>query len=1049
MENGQVPRDCGLSRTLGAINGPSCPSRRRNHGRSSPLKALSFFLAAAALVASVSASALDPDRKIAQYHHTSWTQAEGAPTPVSRIAQSREGHLLLTSGDGLFRFDGARFERLDTGVDLDENGPPVPLLVARNGEVWTAYKGSSRFAIYRGGRSQFIPSPQREGEVIALAQTPDGAIWAGLGETGRPLFRYSGGRWRRIQLPAHLGRDQLISMVVAGDGALWLSYYKTVIRIPLGSNRVQLVLSAPYSTGRLSLDRDGRVWVSETRGSRPVSAPAGRWPAPVTSRFIPTESGARRGQPMFDRDGNLWLARRRGGLERVAEPHLGRSAPTQAAVVDEYRASAGLSSDTTISIFEDREGTLWVATSMGFDRFRSASVISEPSLKDPAAFGDILFTASDGSVYIAQAHGVYRAAPGGDPERILTNMPEPEAMCEGRDGTIFMIFADRMVARKGSETRRLPKPSPAETGVYDCIFDPNDKFWMSAAANGLYLWQRAGWQAVTPRAGARFHPTAMVADRLKATWFASEPKTLIRLEGLRAARLDYASTGLGNLRSLHVTGKGLLFSADFGVAEVRSGRIALAKGKQVAPLVGATGLIETPEGEIWAFSRSGIARVGRADLERAFSDPAHVVSARTFNFLDGLTDQHANQSMRSMVQGGDGRIWVATLAGTVWLDPAKIHSSSVPPPVAITMIEAGGKRQRDPVDLRLAAGTNDLTFTFAVLSHAIPERVQVRYKLHGFDDKWIDPGSRRQAFYTNLPPGNYNFQVIAANPDGVWNRTGTELSVEIPPTFFQSKWFALLCALAALGVLWLLYRVRIRQVGRHIRARLDERIAERERIARELHDTLLQSVQGLILSFQAATEQLQPSDPTRVKLEGTLQRADDVLAEGRDRVHELRSTEESQPLDAAITALIKASGLEPQVATQFVVRGERRSIRPIAAHELRAIVGEALRNIARHAHAKSVAVELSFASKTLILTVRDDGGGLPVGVQSAGSPAGHFGLAGMKERAAQIGGTLEIESAPGAGTTIIVMVPAKNAYAAQRSRFETIKSRFGLREAHA
>lgn len=1008
-------------------------------------------MAATALVlAPQGAAALDPDRSIAQYHHTKWTQAEGAPVPITQSLQTRDGHLLLLSHEGLFRFDGWRFERLDSDVDLTEHGEAIEMMVARSGDIWVAYRKSRRIAVYRAGRLRFMASPPSEGDVVGMAETPDGAVWAGIGQSGRPLLRYRAGKWQRVHRPPELGPDQLLSMRVAADGALWLSYFRTVLRLPPGSNRFQQVLGEPYSTGRLTLDAQGRVWVNEKRGSYPVSGPGGRGPWKAVGPFLPTEGGSKHRHPIFDRDGNLWLTTRNSGVARIARPGVVGPNFAPAAGIESFGKSDGLSSDATVSIFEDKEGTIWVTTQAGLDRFRPAAVISEAALRSPGTYGDILLSASDGSVYIAQASIVYRVAPRGRPEPILTDMPEPEAMCEGLDRTIWMVFADRVIGWRGDTVRRLPKPSPADEGIYDCAVDRQGRLWTSAADNGLYLWQQGRWQAAPGTTGAGLRHAAMATDKSRNAWVFSGRTALRPLDHRLGPQVQLAAAGVDQVGALHASTRGLLVSANSGIGELRGGKFAFAKGKQVSPFLGATGLIETPQGEIWATSPGGLVRTSRTELDRAFADPGHVAEARAFNLLDGLADRYRDQSIRSLVQGGDGRIWMATTGGTVWVDPARIPSNPAPPPVAITMVEAGGTRHRDPGDLALAAGTGEVVFNFSVLSHAMPERARVRYKLHGFDDRWIDPGTRRQAFYTNLPPGDYRFQVIAANEDGVWNRAGAEVGVEIPPTFFQSRWFALLCVLAALAALWLVYKARIRRVGLRIRAGLEERLAERERIARELHDTLLQSVQGLILSFQAVTEQLQPGDPRRDKLERTLERADDVLAEGRDRVHLLRGDARSEPLDAAVARLLQDCGLGSGVSADLVVKGASRAIAPAVEDEVIAIAGEALRNVVRHSQAGAVEVALDYARGGLTLSIGDDGVGLPPSVHAMGSRAGHFGLTGMRERAAEIGGTCRIESSPGVGTTISLKVPARIAYrSAERSRLQALWSRVRPQEAHA
>jgi signal transduction histidine kinase len=381
------------------------------------------------------------------------------------------------------------------------------------------------------------------------------------------------------------------------------------------------------------------------------------------------------------------------------------------------------------------------------------------------------------------------------------------------------------------------------------------------------------------------------------------------------------------------------------------------------------------------------------------------------------------------VQGGDGRIWIATETGTLWMDPRRIVRSDVLPGVAITSIAYEGHLARDPVSLALPAATSNIEIDFAALSFVDPKAVSVRYMLEGYDAGWIDPGARRQAFYTNLPPRDYRFRVIAANADGAWNRTGAAVSFEIPPTFLQSYWFLALCFALTVLLFWLAYRLHMAQVASRIRTRLEERIGERERIARELHDTLLQSVQGLVLRFQSVANRMPPGEPSRVHLESALRSADEVIVEGRNRVRDLRAGDTSGDPLANLQELADAAGFDPPVPIRIVVEGRPRQVHPLVAAEIRRIAGEALFNIARHARADSVDVAITYGDRQLGVQIRDDGVGIAPSVLAQGSKEGHFGLIGMRERAERIGGALLVDSAAGKGTDVTLTLPARLAYA--------------------
>jgi signal transduction histidine kinase len=351
-----------------------------------------------------------------------------------------------------------------------------------------------------------------------------------------------------------------------------------------------------------------------------------------------------------------------------------------------------------------------------------------------------------------------------------------------------------------------------------------------------------------------------------------------------------------------------------------------------------------------------------------------------------------------------------------------------------------GHLTRDPAALKLPSATANIEIDFAALSFADPKAVSVRYMLEGYDAGWIDPGSRRQAFYTNLPPRDYRFRVIAANADGAWNRAGAAVSFEIPRTFFQSYSFLVLCVALTLLLFWLAYRLHMAQVASSIRTRLEERMGERERIARELHDTLLQSVQGLVLRFQSVAHRMPPGEPSRAHLESALKRADEVMVEGRNRVRDLRAGDNDNAADllATLQELADAAGFDPPVPIRIVVEGRPRHVDPLVAAELRRIAGEALFNIARHARATSVDVAITYGDRQLGVQIRDDGIGIAPSVLAHGSKEGHFGLIGMRERAERVGGALSVDSGAGKGTDVILTFPARLAYAERRRGWRSL-----------
>jgi signal transduction histidine kinase/ligand-binding sensor domain-containing protein len=984
---------------------------------------LRWLLAIGLLACAGPGLALDPDRLIAQYKHTRWTKSEGAPYGIVSIAQTRDGYLWLASNDGLFRFDGITFERIDTMIDINRDGSPYYLLATRQAGLWVYYHKAKKILVYDRGRFRSIAAPVRTGTTAGLIEGSNGDVWLAGGGAGQPLYRHRQGRWTEIQPLGPDERDTSLGLLAAPDGSLWAGYTNGVYRATPGSHRFEPVLRQADAQFRLALDPRGRVWATGGGVTRPLTDLDGRLLG-TTSKGVPSDAFVRRGRPIFDREGNLWIARRKDGLERVRLPSIENPA---ASGVSEYRFSDGLTSDAVSAIFEDREGNIWVGTSLGLDRFRSADIASEPQLEKPAAYGDILYADRRGIVYVGQRHVVYRIRPGSRPEAILTGVNEPEAICEGPNDSIWVALDRSFAILSASGVEWTSKPDMLQAGIKGCGLDRWGRFWVSADQDGLFRREGGQWQRWSLPRGAA--PTLMVRDRADDLWAMAGGGRLIRFEAGGPRVLTYGGPkSLTALRTMAPARDGLLLASEDAIGWFRQGRLRVATADQFGTLFAVNGTVQTARGETWLFGRNGLSRMPTEELERAFADGRHRAGLRTFDFLDGLIDSNAVRTQRTLVEGGDGRLWATTATGTVWLDPKRLTFNPVPPKVAVRFIQTGERQILDPTKLRLEAGSSDLTIGFAVLSLRMPERSQVRYRLEGQDAAWIDPGIRRQAFYTNLAPGTYRFRVIAANENGIWNRDGATVEVTIPPTFLQSTLFKLL--LAALGVMALaaLYLMRTRQLTARLQNRFDIRIAERERIARELHDTLLQGFQGLLLQFKAVTNRVANDEPSRAALDKALERAQQVLVEGRDRVRELR-TDDDEP-DFAESMLHRAEReLEGQdlrlVLTQ---EGTPRPLHPLIQQELRAIVEEAVRNSARHARASTIEILVGWGRRSLRLAVRDDGVGLSPAVLARGNRPGHFGLVGMRERAERMGAKIAFASRAGAGLEIAMELPAHAAY---------------------
>ncbi len=449
---------------------------------------------------------------------------------------------------------------------------------------------------------------------------------------------------------------------------------------------------------------------------------------------------------------------------------------------------------------------------------------------------------------------------------------------------------------------------------------------------------------------------------------------------------------------------------------------------------------------LWLYTKCGLVEISHDELEKWKRDRQQKVSLRILDVFDGarpgLTPLQP-QAARST----DGKLWFANLSILQMIDPKHKGKNEMPPPVYIEGVVADRKSYVGPDNLRLPPLTRDLEIDYAALSYVVPQKVRYRYMLEGHDTAWQEPENRRQAFYTDLRPGRYRFRVIACNNDGVWNEAGAALNLEILPMFYQTNLFRALCVLALASVAWGLYLLRIRQMTQQIQGRLEERLGGRERIARELHDTLLQSIQGLILRFQAATEKIPRSEPSRQMMEKALDRADQVLVEGRDRVRNLRvSSEAVSDLPQAFVQAGQEFAEGVAVEFRVVVEGLARDLHPVVHDEIYWIGHEALANSFKHAHAKQIEIEMTYGPTELRLRFRDDGLGIASNILGAGGHKGHWGMPGMRERARKIGGHIDTWSRPETGTEVELKIPANVAYRGDRKKLSSQWFRAVLRK---
>jgi signal transduction histidine kinase len=391
-------------------------------------------------------------------------------------------------------------------------------------------------------------------------------------------------------------------------------------------------------------------------------------------------------------------------------------------------------------------------------------------------------------------------------------------------------------------------------------------------------------------------------------------------------------------------------------------------------------------------------------------------------------------AVQDVTKASDGRIWYVAYDGVNVIDPRHIPFNNVPPPVHVEQITVDGKTYDAQNGLVLPPHVRNVAIDYTALSLVVPEKVRFRYKLEGLNRNWLEVVNDRQVQYTNLAPGTYRFRVMASNNSGVWNEAGDTLSFSIAPAYYQTRWFAALLVAGTVALLWVAYQWRVAQLARQFNRTLDARVSERTRIARDLHDTLLQSFQGALLRFQSvATVLATRPDEARQRLERALDQAQAAVTEGRDAVQGLRASATTvNDLANGIAAIGAELTGDPAVGSvpliDVEVDGASRDLNPVVREEAFRIAGEALRNAVKHAEARRVLVTIHYEPRQLRLVIRDDGKGIASDTMTRQQLAGHFGLPGMRERAAIVKGRLDVRRAPEAGMEIELRVPAAIAY---------------------
>lgn len=964
--------------------------------------------------------------------HRRWTASDQGPSAIGALAQTADGYLWLGTHDSLYRFDGFDFEKF-TPADGEQLGVVSALLSTTTG-LWVGFRAGGVRRITPDGVIQPLDPGLPDGVIYSLAEDQQGQIWAAADEG---LARHDGTGWRLVGKDAGFAGRHARAVHVDADGYLWAANEDELYSLPPGASRFMPTGIKSQSISKIASSPSGEVWITDRSRERLLRLLKTGY---ASFEFAEKQTGTAR-SIVVDELAGAWLGTWGAGVQHFPAGNTQDESLDGPGTIASFSARDGLSSDYVLAQLIDRDGTLWVGTDVGLDRLKPKNLSPLPL---PGGAGShALAVGEKGALWVGSANGQLMRLKGNSRTTFELEMPITTLVNSAEHGLLSGGYRGIFSVSPDGPTRIAPFPIQAtpESAIRAMAVGKHGEIWASVNRAGLFVWADQHWRRMEPISDSarQVMPVSASSDPTGKLWFGYRDNLLVSVDEQEIVRWgEHEGLDIGHVTAMLHLPERTWVGGQHGLAYLKDGRFHRLELPAAESFQNIYGLVAVPakknqDGsgmDIWVHSRGGIFRLPAAEIERVIAGSDTLLYSSHDHIGRLPMDPFKVLPLPTAVYTPERSLWFATGNGVARVDPYKPMRKAQPSAVTVKGLTVEGVNfdiSTEPV--RLAAAPQKLVFKYSALNLSAPETLRFQYRLDGHDEEWVDAGRSRQAVYSRLHPGEYEFQVRALDEYGLFNRSETALPVVIPQVFYLRPGFLMVGASALGGLLFLISRAYTRREKAALRTRLEERFQERERIARELHDTLLQSVQGMMLRFQAVADSLPEESPARRSVERALDRAEQVMAEGRDRISGLRGQmAPAEDLAAALQTLPLEAGDTGSAVVRVSNIGDTVALRHEVRDAFYQVGREAVFNALRHAQAGQIVVTFSYAPGKFEMLVVDDGIGIdPLFQRMHGRPE-HGGLRGMYERAGRINANLAVISSAKNGTRISLSLPGSAAY---------------------